>query len=150
MLVKKERHKNRTELDYYKTKYDKFDGKESLHLSAYGEPMSMSASVMSSPQKNENNKEFKMEPIPKMADLDSKELEKDVNMLDIDMRQDDFEEFDDFTDQQKEYIGEILDSKLSQQREKMMNYFQNVQLEMLRQFQIQYLELSQVIEKKNK
>jgi hypothetical protein len=74
-----------------------------------------------------------------------KRINRDVDMIDDAMgnhNQDDFEEFDDFTDQQKEFIQRIMDRKLGDQKEKLVGYFQNMQIEMIRQFQIQYLELS--------
>lgn len=71
---------------------------------------------------------------------------EDFRLIDAEMRGDKAGDFDDFTDQQKEYISNVLDQKLAKQREKLTNYFQNMQIEMIRQFQIQYLELSQVID----
>jgi hypothetical protein len=78
-----------------------------------------------------------------------KRINRDVDMIDDAMgnhNQDDFEEFDDFTDQQKEFIQRVMDRKLGDQKEKLVGYFQNMQIEMIRQFQIQYLELSDWID----
>jgi hypothetical protein len=107
------------------------------HLSAYGEPMSMHSSVLSSSSKNEAHT---FEP----------ELEEEFKDVDVEMRpqEEDEEniEFQDFSDDQKKYISKLLDEKLKIQKEKLSKYFQNMQIEMIRQFQIQYFELEQVIE----
>ena len=129
--------------------------KSETHLSAYGEPVSMHSSVLSSKSKNNSN-QLEIPPIPKIQQNNFFEEDKEVGyrIMDVEMRDDKIDEFDDFTEQQKEYINNILEEKLRNQRERMITYFQNMQVEMIRQFQIQQLELEQdiedVIEAKNR
>ena len=73
-------------------------------------------------------------------------MKKEIRIEKLEIKDEKLIEFDDFTDIQKSYITNLLDEKLSIQREKMMDYFQNLQLEMIRQFQMQFLEISDVIE----
>ena len=118
------------------------------HLSAYGEPMSMHSSVLSTSSKNEVQT-FEPEPEP-----------EDFKDVDVEMRPQEEEEgeerieFQDFSEDQKKYISKLLDDKLKNQKEKLTKYFQNMQIEMIRQFQMQYFELEQmiddVIESKNR
>lgn len=138
------------------------DKSPSLHLSAYGEPVSAHSSVISTTSKIETrainiDSIDAIEPISRhqRQDSDDNLNKRDIESIDAVMaKQDELEEFVDFTDQQKEYIQKVIDSRLSEQREKLANYFQNMQIEMIRQFQIQYLDLVELIEnaakKKNK
>jgi hypothetical protein len=130
--------------------------KSDPHLSAYGEPVSMHSSVLSSSSKTNKSNRMEIPPIPKIQQNNFFEEDKEVGyrIMDVEMRDDKIDEFDDFTEQQKEYINSVLEEKLRNQREKLITYFQNMQIEMIRQFQIQQLELEQdiedVIEAKNR
>lgn len=118
------------------------------HLSDYGEPVSYHSSVLDSSSSKERM-QLDIPPIVKVKSRDrddERQAQQDVVMLDESSHNDNFKEIDDFTDQQKEYIQKLLDNKLDDQKERLMGYFQNMQIEMIRQFQIQYLELSQVID----
>jgi hypothetical protein len=55
--------------------------------------------------------------------------EKDVEMIPIEHQY-----RDDFTEDQKEYINQVLEDKLSLQKERLLGCFQNLQIEMIRQF----------------
>lgn len=122
------------------TKIDKND----LHLSEYGEAVSMHSSVLST---SSNVNKPVIPPIPRIQENNFFEMEKsDLRSMDVEMKDDRPSELDEFTDQQKEYIAKLLDEKLSRQRERMVSYFQNMQIEMIRQFQIQYLEMTEVME----
>lgn len=127
-------------------KIEDYGIKNDPHLSDYGEPASMHSSVISSSSQS-NIKEIEIPPIKRIPDnVYEDDMKDDFRMMDVEMKDDRMSEFDDFTTDQKQYIENLLQDKLSQQREKMMDYFQNMQIEMIRQFQIQYLELTDVIE----
>lgn len=127
-------------------KLEDYGIKNDPHLSDYGEPASMHSSVISSSSRS-NIKEVEIPPIKRIPDnAYEDDMKDDFRMMDVEMKDDRMSEFDDFTTDQKQYIENLLQDKLTQQREKMMGYFQNMQIEMIRQFQIQYLELTDVIE----
>lgn len=46
----------------------------------------------------------------------------------------------------KSSLTKYLTNRLDEQRERLMSYFENIQIEMIRQFQMQYLELSDSID----
>jgi hypothetical protein len=126
---------------------DGYGNHADAHLSDYGVPVSMHSSVVSSSSRS-NVKEIEIPPIIQIPEnnIFEDDFKNDYRMLDVEMKDDKMLEYDDFTQDQKQYVENLLDNKLSQQREKMMDYFQNMQIEMIRQFQIQYLELTDVIE----
>jgi hypothetical protein len=126
---------------------DGYGNHADAHLSDYGIPVSMHGSVVSSSSRS-NMKEVEIPPIIQIPEnnIFEDDFKSDFRMLDVEMKDDKMLEYDDFTQDQKQYVENLLDDKLSQQREKMMDYFQNMQIEMIRQFQIQYLELTDVIE----
>ena len=70
-------------------------------------------------------------------------IEPDVEMLP------DYNLQGDFSEEQKRtifrFIDELLEEKLAAQKERMMSNFQNLQIEMIRQFQTQYEELSSTL-----
>mmetsp|Transcript_16995 Transcript_16995/g.14925 ORF Transcript_16995/g.14925 Transcript_16995/m.14925 type:complete len:130 (+) Transcript_16995:590-979(+) len=96
---------------------------------------------------SQNDSEKAYQNFSKETKLDlRKVVSSDSRSKELEIKEDKTVEYDDFTENQKGYINKLLDEKLDIQREKMINYFQNIQLEMIRQFQMQYLELSDVIE----
>lgn len=134
-------------------------------MSAYGEPISAHSSVLSvsevADSKEENSmhngrshKSGRRERSERDKPSKVKEIQPPEPIPDYPMDLQDLGDVDEgvtglgdeFTDQQKEFVSELLDEKLTEQRDKLMNYFQNMQLEMIRQFQIQYLELADVID----
>ena len=136
-----------------KEESDYMSEKSEPHLSAYAEEYSVQSSAISHTSKYKHQT-----PIPPITHLkennmlndeeEAKELgieafeEKETEIKDEKMI-----EYDDFTDKQKGYISNLLEEKLTLQRERMLNHFQNMQIEMVRQFQIQYLEIAETIEK---
>lgn len=109
------------------------------HLSAYGEPMSMHSSVLSSSSKNETHT-FEPAQEEEFKDVDVEMMPHDEGEGEEKL------EFQEFSEEQKKYISRLLDDKLKIQKEKLTKYFQNMQIEMIRQFQMQYFELEQVID----
>lgn len=117
------------------------------HLSAYADEISAHSSAMSNSSRP--TKKTDPPPIPKIPQIKEAnpfEIEDQVLVTEPDAKDEKIIEYDDFTEKQKKYIDKLLNDKLSTQKEKMIEYFQSVQLEMVRQFQLQYLELSDVLE----
>ena len=88
--------------------------KSSLHLSAYAEAQSVHSSAMSNSSKVET-REINIDSIAprleqRLENYNSNENNMEIKPIDIDMQYNrDIEEFDDFTDKQKEFINKVLD-----------------------------------------
>jgi len=132
--------KQRSKLDY-----DRSD----VHLSEYAESMSAHSSVMSSSSKDDSN-QVVIPPIIKVNENNLFDMEEkdsnDFRMMDMDVKSSQVGQMNEFTDEQRQYIANLLDEKLTLQKEKLTTYFHNMQMEMLRQFQIQYMEIEESIE----